>query len=359
MKGSFRAAVVKLVLFVGAAILITISVIASLLDLTIGQPTNSYQAVFTNATGLEPGDIVRIAGVQVGKVNGVDILHQGNQYFAKVAFTVLSSQHLTNHSDASIQFENLLGQRYLDITQGQPGGSPLKSGTTIPLGRTRPGLDLTSVFNGFQPLLAALNPTQVNELTASMIAVFQGESGAVSSLLSETANFTENLAQRQAIIYQVLDNLTPLLTSVNAHDQQLGDLISGFDSLATGLAGQRQQLGSALTGLSTLTGNLSNLLSRSQPYLDQDISGLASATGSLAANQTQISNAIGDLPAFLTALNKASDSGNYLTVYACDLNLTLSGPVSVKLSSTVPQSPPLSVPSGVIGNQRYHTGVCS
>jgi phospholipid/cholesterol/gamma-HCH transport system substrate-binding protein len=359
MKGSFRAALIKLIAFVAVAVVITISVVASLLDLQLGQPTNSYRAVFTNATGLQPGDIVRIAGVQVGKIKGVQLRRQAGQYYATVSFTVLASQHMTNHSDASIAFENLLGQRYLDVTQGDPGGAPLPSGSTIPLARTRPGLDLTTVFNGFQPLLSALNPQQVNELTGSVIAIFQGQAGAISSLVSETANFTSNLAARQAIIYKVLDNLTPLLTQVNGQDQQLGQLIDGFDSLVTGLAGQRYQIGNALTGLSNLTSNLSSMLANSQPYLDQDIAGLAGATASLAANQTQISNTLADLPRFLTALNKASDSGNYLTVYACDLTLTLSGPVSVKLSPTVPQSPGLFVPSGVIGNQSYHTRVCA
>lgn len=359
MKGKFRSQLIKLLVFVAVSILITISVVASLLDLQLGQPTVSYHALFTNATGLEAGDIVRIAGVQVGKVKGVSLNRSNGGYGARVDFTVLADQHLTTTSHASIQFENLLGQRYLAISQGDAGGAPLRSGSTIPESRTAPGLDLTTVFNGFQPLLSALNPTQVNNLTAAIIAVFQGESGSVSSLVSETASFTNNLAQRQAVIDKVLGNLTPLLITVNGHDRQLGQLIDGLDTLVTGLAGQRTQIGQAIDGVSGLTGRLSSLLSNSQPYLDRDIAGLASATGSLAANQSQIDAALRDLPAFLNALDKASSSGSYLTVYACDLNISLSGPVSVKLSPTVSQSPPLPVPGGVIGDQSQHTAVCA
>lgn len=356
MKNRYRNDLIKLGIFTALAVLVTISVIATLLDLKIGQPTASYHAIFSDASGLESGDVVRIAGVEVGKINGVG-LTKDNQ--AAVSFSVDSSQHLTTTSTASIQFENLLGQRYLQISAGPPGGQPLHSGATIPESHTRAGLDLTSVFSGFQPLLAALNPTQVNELTGSIIAVLQGEGGAVANLVSQTATLTSNLAQRQAILDEVLDNLAPFLSTVNEHDSQLGQLIDAFDGLVQGLAGQRGTLGNALTGLSDLETNTSHLLDQVQPTLDSDIAGLEGVSGELYDNQTTLSNVIGDLPAFLNSVDKVSSSGNYLAVYVCDLTLHLSGAISVRLSPTVPQSPAITPPTGVVGNPADHTQVCT
>ncbi|MCU4184609.1 MCE family protein [Acidiferrimicrobium sp. IK] len=345
-------------MFAIVSVTITISVVASLLDLKIGQPSTSYHADFTNASGLEAGDIVRIAGVEVGKVTGVAARRTPGGYQARADFTVLASQHLTTTTRASIRFENLLGQRYLGLAPGAPGGAALRSGATIPASRTSPGLDLTSVFNGFQPLLAALDPAQVNQLTGSIIAVLQGQAGSVSNLVSETASVTSNLVQHQAVIDQVLANLTPLLTSVNTHDTQLGQLIDGFDALAQGLAGQRDQLGTAITSVGQLTSNVSGLLTQSQPSLDQDLQGLVGATSTLKANQDAIQSVIADLPPLLNTLDKVADSGSYLAVYVCDLTVQASGPISVKLSPTVPQSPALSVPTGPVGGPARHTGVC-
>lgn len=356
MNRKLRADLIKLIIFFAVAVLITVSVVATLLDLKLGQAETAYHAVFTNASGLESGDTVRIAGVEVGKVNGVSLTGD-NQ--AKVDFTVASSDHLTSNSLANIQFENLLGQRYLQISKGPPGGTPLHSGATIPESNTKPGLDLTTVFTGFQPLLAALNPTQVNELTGSIIAVLQGESGAVGNLINQTASLTSNLASRQTLIDQILDNLTPLLTNVNHDDTQLSSLIDGLNTLVTGLAGQRQQIGDAVTGLSTLTTNTSNLLNNVQPTLDQDLAGLRDATGVVLSNQSQLDTAIQGLPGLFNVLDKASSSGSYLAVYICDFTIGTSGPISVKLSPGVPQSPPLTVPTGIVGNQAVHTGVCS
>lgn len=355
-----RRDLIKLIIFLVVAVMITISVIATLLDLKLGQPQTGYHAIFANATDLEAGDVVRIAGVEVGKVNGVSVYRNT---MAKVDFTVDSSEHLTTSSLASIEFENLLGQRYLQISPGSTAGSALRGGGTLPESNTRPGLDLTTVFTGFQPLLAALAPDQVNELTGSIIAVFQGESGSVGNLINQTAVLTSNLAGKQQLIDQILDNLTPLLTTVNQDDGQLKQLINGLDTLVHGLASERQQVGDAVTGLADLSVNTSHLLDNVQPALDQDLGGLRNVTGILTANQNQLdqqlSHVLQGLPGLLNALDKATNSGNYLSVYVCDLTISTTNPISVKLSPGVPQSPPLPVPTGIIGNQQVRTPVCA
>lgn len=349
-----RGDIIKLSIFGFVAIVITLSVIATLLDLKLGQPSASYHAMFTNATGLQTGDTVRIAGIEVGKVSGVKL----KGYQAEVDFSLATTQHLTITSQARIAFENLLGQRYLEIVAGNGGGAPMKPGATIPESQTTPGLDLTAVFTGFQPLLAALNPQQINQLTGSIIAVFQGQSGAVAHLVQQTALLTGNLAQRSDVIYKVLDNLTPLLDKVNGSDAQIGQLIDGFHTIVAGLANSKTQLDSSITGASQLTANTSQLISASQPYIDQDLSKLVGATGVLQANEVPLNNVLRDLTPFLTTLNRVSDTGSYLSVYVCDLTLNVSGPISVKLSPTVPQSQPLTLNAGVIGNQVTHFPVC-
>lgn len=358
MNRKVRSDLIKLGIFTAVAALITTSVIATLLDLKLTQPQTGYHAVFTNASGLESGDTVRIAGVEVGKVTGVSLTwdHQ-----AKVDFSVASSQHLTTTTLASIQFENLLGQRYLQISKGAPGGMSLKSNSTIPESRTTPGLDLTAVFSGFQPLLAALNPQQVNQLTGAIISVLQGQSGAVGNLIDQTATLTSNLAQQHQSIDQILDNLTPLLTQVNGQDSNLKNLVDALDTLVRGLNGpdQGQHIGDTVAAAGHLTQAASNLLNGVQPALDNDIRGLSSAATVLNQHQTQLDTVIRGLPGLLNALDKVSSSGNYLTVYICDLTVQTSGPISVKLSPGVPQSPPLAIPTGAIGNQADKTPVCT
>jgi phospholipid/cholesterol/gamma-HCH transport system substrate-binding protein len=349
--------IVKVVVFTAVSVIVTSIVISSLLDINPHAATG-YFAQFSNASGLQPGDTVRIAGVEVGKVSAVRL--QGK--YSEVSFSVDTNQHLTTNSAAAIYFENLLGQRFLGILPGKPGGEPLKPGGVIPMTRTTPALNLTAVFDGFQPLFSALAPNQVNELAGSIIQIFQGESGTVSNLVQETAAITQNLADRQQVIDVLLNNLSTLLDTVGTHDTQLGQLIGNFDTLVRGLAASKSELNSAITNLSSLNSTTSNLINESQPTLNEDIQTLSSAVQSLSANQQSLDGVLKGFPGLITALAKIQSSGNWINVYLCNLTVNVHGELDISLVPGVspPQFPdPVSLPSGPVGDQADHTASCS
>ena len=329
--------VVKVVVFIVVSAILTSIVISTLLDVN-PEAATGYVAQFSNASGLQSGDTVRIAGVEVGKVGAVTL--QDNH--AEVSFSVDNSQHLTTTSLAAIHFENLLGQRFLAILPGARRGRPLPAGGVIPLAHTTPAIDLTAVFDGFQPLFAALSPNQVNELAGSIIDVFQNESGTVSNIVAETASLTQNLANRQQVIDTLLNSLSSLLNTVGVHDTQLGQLIGNFDTLMTGLAGSRAQLGSAIDSLSVAESTTSDLVNQAQPSLNQDIQGLSTAVQSLSANQQGLDGVLQGFPGLLNTLTKIQSSGNWINVYLCNLTINVSGQLDISLVPGV--IPPINIP---------------
>lgn len=348
---------VKVVVFTIVSVLVTSIVITSLLDINTSA-ASGYFAEFTNASGLQPGDTVRIAGVEVGKVSAVTL--QGNH--AQISFSVDNSQHLTTTTKATIHFENLLGQRFLAILPGAAGGKPLVPGSTIPLSRTAPAINLTAVFDGFQPLFSALAPGQVNQLTASIIEVFQGEGDTVDNLVQETAGITSNLADRQQVIDVLLNNLSTLLNTVGVHDTQLGTLISNFDTLVRSVAASKGALGTAIDNVSSLETTTSNLINQSQPTFNEDIRGLSNDVSDLDANQSALNGVLKGFPGLINTLAKIQSSGDWINVYLCDLTVNVHGSLDVSLVPGVkpPVYPdPVTLPSGVVGDPQLHTAACS
>src|SRR5699024_1503923 len=100
---------------------------------------------------------------------------------------------------------------------------PLDEGGTIPLSQTEPAIDLTAVFNGFQPLFDALTPDEINELSMSIIEVLQGQSGDVSHLIEQIATITQNLADRKELIGSVIKNLSEVLGKVDQQRDSVAD----------------------------------------------------------------------------------------------------------------------------------------
>ena len=152
---------VKLLVF-----LVVTTVATSLLVILIGNlsfaPSREFKAVFSDATGVVKGDDVRVAGVKIGSVKDVEIVEKDR---AMVTFDVEEQTEVTQSTEATIRYRNLVGQRYIALTPGVGSPERLAEGDTIPIDRTAPALDLTVLFNGFKPLFEALSPDDVNQLS--------------------------------------------------------------------------------------------------------------------------------------------------------------------------------------------------
>src|SRR5918994_479828 len=198
------ADLVKLLIF-----MITTGLATGLLVITIGNlsfgATKTYKAEFVDATGVVDGDDVRVAGVKVGTVQDIEVVDNTR---ALVTFTVDEETRVDDSTHATIRFRNLIGQRYISLTQVGNGGDVLEEEDTIPVARTQPALDLTVLFNGFKPLFEALSPDDINTLSYEIVQVFQGEGGTLESLLGSTASLTQTLADRDEVIGDLLENLT-------------------------------------------------------------------------------------------------------------------------------------------------------
>ena len=203
-------ALVKLLIFMVVTALATGVLAIVIGNLSFGA-THTYSAEFTDATGLVKGDDVRIAGVKVGSVKGVSIVHRTR---ALVTFDVSTSTSLTRATHADIRYRNLVGQRYVALTDEIGSTDRLLPGDTIPLARTSPALDLTVLFNGFKPLFQALSPADVNQLSYEIIQVFQGQGGTLNGMLAHTASITQTLADRDQVIGQLVTNLNSVLDHV-------------------------------------------------------------------------------------------------------------------------------------------------
>ena len=130
------------------------------------------------------------------------------------------------------------------------------------------------LFNGFKPLFAALSPKDVNEFSAEIIAVLQGEGGNINSLLAKTASLTSTLADRDAVIGRTINNLNAVLGTVDEHDAALKSLIDQLQRFVSGLAEDRKTIGASLTNINSLTAETADLLKVTRPALKDDIRNL-------------------------------------------------------------------------------------
>ena len=282
---------------------------------TGGEPT--YRARFADVTGLLAGDDIRIAGVRVGKVTDIRLI---DSRIAEVEFTVDKDIPLPKTVEAKIRYRNLVGQRYISLTEGPSKHGRLPEGGLIPMQQTESALNLTVLFNGFRPLFTALSPEEINRFSYEIIQVLQGEAGTVDSLLARTASLSNTLADRDAVIGRVIDNLNQVLATLNARDEQLGDTIGALQEFVTGLSKDRKVIGESLSDIASLTNETAGLLKDARPPLKADIAKLRSLSATLNANEDVLNHTFEEVPVRLQTLTQVGSYGSWFNFFLCDFD---------------------------------------
>ena len=318
---------VKLLVFVVVTSLATTVLVVTIGNLGFGS-SREYRAEFTDATGVNKGDDIRVAGVRVGTVGDVEIIDRTR---ALITFSVDEGTAVNGGTNAAIRYRNLVGQRYISLTQEVGDTARLPAGSTIPVSRTKPALDLTVLFNGFKPLFQALSPEDVNQLSYELIQVFQGEGGTLEGLLAHTASVTSTLADRDEVIGELIDNLSLVLDHVADRDKQLTRLIRSFRTLVGGLKKDRNAILGSLEDVSALSVETASLIDGIREPFVKDIKELRAVAGNIDKNKAELDRALQVLPIKLDKIGRTAIYGSFFNFYLCEFQGRVNLPGDVSL----------------------------
>jgi phospholipid/cholesterol/gamma-HCH transport system substrate-binding protein len=323
-----RGDFIKLVIFMVVTTLAT-GVLVVLIGNLNFESSRQYKAIFSDATGVVKGDDIRVAGVKVGSVRNVQIVDRTR---AQVTFTVRDATAVTRSSTATIRYRNLVGQRYISVTQGVGDTTRMPDGATIPLRRTQPALDLTTLFNGFKPLFAALTPADVNKLSYELIQVFQGEGSNLEALLRSTGSVTQTLADRDQLIGDVITNLNSVLETIGDRDQQLSSLITQFRAFMAGLVQDKDAILNSLDSVSVLARETADITTGVRPGFVSSVKELRQVATNLNQGRDEIDRALQILPIKLEKIGRTAVYGSFFNFYMCEFQAKVilpSGPLTV------------------------------
>ncbi|WP_445162544.1 virulence factor Mce family protein [Mycobacterium sp. Dal123C01] len=288
--------------------------------------TNAYSAEFSNISGLRQGQFVRASGVEIGKVDTVELVASGTR--VRVKFNVDRSIPLYQSTTAQIRYLDLIGNRYLELKRGEGEGTDkvLPPGGFIPLARTSPALDLDALIGGFKPLFRALDPVKVNSIATALVTVFQGQGGTINDILDQTAQLTNQIGERDQAIGEVIKNLNIVLDTTVRHRQQFDQTINNLEVLITGLKDHGDQLAGGTAHISNAAGTVADLLGEDRALLHKSLNYLDAIQQPLIDQQDQLQDYLKKVPTALNMIGRAIGSyGDFVNFYACDITLKING----------------------------------
>jgi phospholipid/cholesterol/gamma-HCH transport system substrate-binding protein len=284
---------------------------------------NTYHATFTEASRLKAGQDVRIAGVPVGSV---DSLKLNPDNTVDVAFQVNERYQLYTSTKAIVRYQNLVGDRYLEIASGPGELVKLPPGSTIAKDNTQPALDLDALLGGLRPVLKGLDGTKINEVSNAVIELLQGQGGALSNLLASTGSFTQDLAARDQLIGDVINNLNTVLATVDDKGAQFNQSVDQLQQLITGLAENRDPIAGAIPPLASATNDLTELLTTSRRPIQGVIENLRPLAQRMDERKGDINKVIEPLAENYLRLNALGAYGSFFNIYYCSIRIKINGP---------------------------------
>ncbi|SDS58780.1 phospholipid/cholesterol/gamma-HCH transport system substrate-binding protein [Nocardioides scoriae] len=270
---------------------------------------DTYRAAFNDASGLKPGDEVRIAGVRVGKVDAIEL--DGNQVVAK--FKVDTPSKFGRETGAQIKIKTLLGDMYLAL---EPEGSgQLAEDALIPRSRTQSAFDVVSAFEGLAGKAEDIDVDQLGksfdtlaELTDNTPAAFQGTLRGLSRL-------SETVASRNDQIGELLRNLDTVSGTLANRDEDLVSLMKDSDVLLRALVARREAVHTLLVSTNRLSLELTALVRQTRSDLKPALDNLKGVVDTLLKNQNNLDESLRLLEPFYRVFANTLGSGPWFDVY--------------------------------------------
>ena len=326
MTGNIRWVSVKLLVFTAVTIAVTTWLAAIIGNFALFSSPYEIEAEFTDATGLLKGDVVKAAGVTVGRVSGI-IIDDG---LAVVTIEINDGVDLPTGLSAEIRFRNLIGQRMITLIQGDapivaatlgPGdnaavqGDFMEPGDVIPFARTKPAFDLTALFNGLRPLIQSTSAADINIVTEALTEALGGRSQEIKTLFGNVAALSDTLASKDQQLSSLLSNVNTVTDDLNARDQQLQGTLADIDDFLGDLAASRGDLQEAIVTLDDAAQRLDRLVVRNGEDLEDELDDLSEILDVVDNRKRELNGVIRSLPAFLVGVERVSNYGQWSQVY--------------------------------------------
>ncbi len=240
-----------------------------------GTAGSIYKAYFKNAGGLEPGSVVRYAGIKVGRVERVRV-DDKDPTRVLLTFSVESNTPIKTDCVAKIASLSALGENYLEILPGKPESPRAPTGSVL----------AAKEYFGFTDIADLLN-----------------------DLGPSAQDLVENLNGRAEELKQTIARVNDLL-----NDQNRANLSATLGNVNGMLEENRPKLHSTLGHIDTASAKLGPLLDDFKKTVNRADDALAKIDGILGENRAdlraaivQLRRTLADASGLIDQLNRTSN----------------------------------------------------
>jgi phospholipid/cholesterol/gamma-HCH transport system substrate-binding protein len=217
--------------FTVVALMLLAYMIIHLGGFSFGDKGYEVQAVFSHVNGLKQGNVVRYAGVDVGKVTTVQVVPEG----IRASLLIRKGIEIAEGSRFSIGTDGLLGEKYIEITPAANSGSFLAPHSVV-RGEQPQGLDTLiasadSVLADVQTLVRSLNDILGDDkVKASLKDTAINAKAITDNLNLMSAALARMALHNEGDVDIMVSNLKAMTMSLSSVSARVDSMLAGVDN---------------------------------------------------------------------------------------------------------------------------------
>lgn len=312
------------------------------------EDTYEMEGRFTDAAGLRSGDDVKLAGVKVGRVTGIEADREHG--LVEVEWVVDQGVDIRDGAGADIALETLLGSKYIRITDPLAGDELMADlprdervithedcdGEDRCQPRTSTPVDVFDLTREATERIEATDNDKLNQLIEQLSTISEGKRATITDLIRGVDEVSTAINEREAQLSSLLDKADVLAANLAAKDQTLVQLIDSSRTILDFLVDRRAELATALGEGSAAVRSLSVLIDTNRASLDAVLDDVHPVLASVDANLPDVNRALAVLgPAFL-GQSTAGSHGPWLDIYVAALGPDVFGVLEDAIGGAAP-----------------------
>jgi len=186
-----------------------------------------YKTYLTSVTGLKIGDPVRLAGVNVGKINIITVRDAD----VEISFEVTPETKIKKDTIASLRLTNLLGGQFLSLSFGSAASPPLEAGGIV-AGKDSANIDVivdtvSDAVKDARVLIHDINKNQ-NEVMKKISAILDDNRTNLASSIANFKSITAKIDSGEGSLALLLND-NKLYTTLSSAGENINSLTAKID----------------------------------------------------------------------------------------------------------------------------------
>ncbi len=274
---------------------------------------DSYQAYFSDASGLHKGNMVQVGGIRVGRVQDVQL----DKSKVLVTFEVDHGVEFGKDSGARIEVLSLLGEKYLNLIP--EGDGQLDEHTPIPADRTSSSYDIVGVFGDLAETTEQIDTHQLDVALDVVAETVNQSAPEIQASFEGIARLSESVASRDAQIQALLNSSKDVSALLADRSADLVDLMRNSSLIFKEVERRKAAIHRLLVNARILAVQLRGVATDNQAQISDALREVDDLLSLLNSKDKELKATLAALGPYASILGNIIGTGPWFDAYASNL----------------------------------------